>query len=83
MENWSPMGTPTAAITPILWRSGVASARDRWSRGTFLAMYTRQATPESTWDRTVAKAAPSTPMPRAPMNRISSTTFTVTAAIRK
>ena len=39
--------------------------------------------PEASWDSTVAQAAPSTPMWRYFINRISRTMFTATAAIRK
>ena len=83
MENCSPIGTPTEAIRLMVRILGLRSPRCRRSAGTFLAMYTTQATPAMAWESTVAQAAPSTPMPSFARNSRSRTTLTVTAATRK
>ncbi len=54
-----------------------------WRMGNFFTMYTRQARPDTPWDRTVARAAPATPIWNMRMKARSRPMFSTDEMARK
>ena len=70
-EDGTPIRITSAAIClctePVILR--------RENSGKYFIAYTRQSTPDTSWDRTVASATPNTPIPKEITNSRSSATF--------
>ncbi len=83
MENWRAMGRPINSSWRSSEGSGRQSSRSRRSRGTRRRIYSRHRRPEIPWERTVAQAAPATPIPKQRIKTRSKAMFRRAAAVRK
>ena len=83
IANWSAIGRPTRIWWDVASRSRRHMPFSGWRMAIFFLMYTIQRTAEIPWERSVAKAAPATPMWNTMMNTRSRTTFRQAEKTRK
>ena len=83
MLHCKPIGRPMPSSRALMARSGRVSPGCIRSMVKRRSMYTKLATPEMAWDRSVASAAPNTPMSKTMMKYKSRPTLSALVSTRK